>query len=128
MDSMIPSSAVATTALVPLFAPYCGGVDLGALQQALALLEQGAFSGIRPLQDAEGRAFALRWSGGLAPLEPVSCELRFPQLPQVQYRFQVPAHHLLAWLVQAQATAAPHDLPDGFWSWLILGETQAAAA
>lgn len=128
-DSTIPSSGIATSALVPLFAPYCGGLlDLGVLEQALDLLQQGSHAGLRALQGGESRVFELRWSGGLAPLELASCELRFPALPQVQYSFQVPAHHLLAWLAQAQASGAPHDLPDGFWRWLILGETADSAA
>lgn len=128
MSHVIPTSGVATSALVPLFAPYCAGLDLAQLERALTLLQQGQFSGGRQLQGGEQRPFALQWSGALAPLDAVSCELRFPQLPQVNYSFSVPAHHLLAWLAAAQASGAAPDLPDTFWSWLILGAGDGQAA
>jgi len=113
---------------VPLFAPYGGGLDLVVLDQALALLQQGRFSGERRLQGGDARPFELLWSGGQAPLELASCTLRFPQLPQVHYSFQLPAHRLLAWLASLQGDASGQDLPDGFWSWFILGVGDGQAA
>ncbi|MEB3234150.1 MAG: transglycosylase [Cyanobacteriota bacterium] len=118
------TTGVAITALVPLYAPYCPGGDMGALEQALSVLQQGQFNGVRQLQGGEGRAFHLQWSGAQAPLDPLSCELGFPQLPQVTYRFVLPAHHLVAWLAEAMAQGATQDLPDPFWSWLILGASE----
>ena len=115
------SSSVAATALVPLFAPYCGGVDLVALEAALGLLQQGRFSGERPLRGGEAHCFELSWGGAQAPLELAHCVLRFPQLPEVHYSFAVPAHRLLAWLAATRRGTAALDLPDAFWSWLILG-------
>lgn len=123
----IPTNGIATTALVPLFAPYCAGVELPRLERALSLLQSGGFSGARPLQGGEKRVYALTWSGGLAPLEPVSCYLAFPQQPAVHYNFAVAAHHLLAWLVAAQAQEGGQDLPHAFWRWLILGAAEADA-
>ena len=107
-----PSAA----ALVPLFAPYCGGVGPG-LQQALQQLLAQRFSGERSLQGGNAHPYELRWSGGLAPLETTPCELVFPQQGDVRYNFAVPTHRLLGWL----AEAGDSDLPDRVWQWLILG-------
>ncbi|MEB3172436.1 MAG: transglycosylase [Cyanobacteriota bacterium] len=124
----IPAPIVATSALVPLFAPYCGEPDLRRLEQGLARLQVGQLSGSRLLQGGDERAFALQWSGGLAPLEPLSCQLRFAQLSDVQYSFALPAHRLLGWLLELPEGNTTADLPDAFWRWLILGVDPAAAA
>jgi hypothetical protein len=43
----------------------------------------------------------------------------------VHYRFELPTHQLLSWLIQWQAKAtragSSADLPESFWQWLILG-------
>lgn len=107
-----PSAA----ALVPLFAPYCGGIG-PALEQALEQLLAQQFSGVRSLQGGGSHAYALQWHGGLAPLEATPCELVFAQQDAVRYSFSLPAHRLLIWLQQA----TDGDLPNAFWQWLILG-------
>lgn len=124
----ISTTAVATAALVPLFAPYCQEPDLARLEQGLAALQAGQVSGSRLLQGGAARPYVLAWSGSLAPLEPLNCQLHFVQLPGVQYSFVVPAHRLLAWLQQASAGAGELDLPDAFWRWLILGVDPGSAA
>lgn len=123
----ISSSAVAPSALVPLFAPYCKEHDLARLEQGLARLQSGELKGSRPLLGGECRAFSLVWEGGLAPLEQLSCQLRFAQLPQVDYNVELPAHRLLAWLLELSDQHGDLDLPDAFWSWLILGVEPVAA-
>ena len=128
MAKAITSSSVAAKALVPLFAPYCGGVDLVLLEAALGVLQQGRFSGERPLRGGEARRFELSWTGAQAPLELADCVLQFPQLPEVHYSFAVPAHRLLAWLAATRSATAVQDLPDAFWSWLILGAGDGQAA
>jgi hypothetical protein len=106
-------------ALVPLYAPYCGGIE-PRLEQALEVLRQGQWAGERQLQGGRSHPFVLRWQGGLAPLEQLQCELSFPQQAEILYSFAVVAHRLLAWLADAAGT----DLPESFWRWLILGEEQ----
>jgi len=55
--------------LVPLFAPYCGGVDREReLGSAIRTLAEGQLQGIRALKDGGGHSFKLSWSGELAPL------------------------------------------------------------
>jgi hypothetical protein len=62
--------------LVALFAPYCqGGVRAEALGMALDLLAVGQLRGMRPLRPAGERPFVLRWTPGVAPLEPAQVEL-----------------------------------------------------
>ena len=106
--------------MIPLFAPYCPG-GFEALEPALALLLQGSWQGVRPVQGTAGHPFRLQWQGGLAPLENAHCALTFPQLPDVRYHFVLPAHQLLNLLVQVQQ-AGGNDLSESFWRWLILGE------
>ena len=126
----VPPSA---TTLVPLFAPYCGGVGGSGsgggaggggsnLEAALTLLQQGYLIGVRSLKGGQAHRYELRWSGALAPLDPTTCVLSFPQRPAVSYRFQLPAHRLVMWLQQCQGEA----LPEAFWRWLILGIEQPA--
>ena len=105
-------------ALVPLFAPYCGGVEREReLMLALQILAAGQLQAARRLNDGGAHAFELRWSGDPAPLAPLSCQLRFPDLPTIQYDFQVPCHHLVDWLMEASGSG----LPDSFWPWLLQG-------
>jgi hypothetical protein len=104
--------------LIPLFAPYCGGVaQRYSLQESMVVLMGGNWSGVRPLEGGRSHAFDLHWSGELAPLETLSCGLRFPAYPSVAYDFQLPAYQLVRWLMQTQRG----DLPEAFWRWLLLG-------
>ncbi|WP_254968080.1 type IV pilus biogenesis protein EbsA [Cyanobium sp. CH-040] len=105
--------------LVPLFAPYCGGVTRQLLlEAAVGQLLMGEWSGERRLDGDVSRAFTLRWHGEPAPLETLRCELHFPDLPSVNYEFTLPAYRLVLWLMQRQ----DHQLPVSFWRWLLLGE------
>lgn len=117
-DGTASASAVV---LLPLFAPYWGGLE-PALEQALLLLLQGSFAGERCLDGGQRRAYLLEWDAVRAPLEPTPCALTFPEHPAIRYAFAMPAHRLLRWLAGAQASEPAVDLPDDFWQWLILGE------
>ena len=117
------SSGAATAPLIPLFAPYCTA-DFARLERALAQLQQGSWQGVRPVQGKPGHGFCLQWHGDLAPLDPTHCELTFPQLPEVHYRFVLQAYELLNLLLQAQHEG-DGDLGEAFWRWLILGDALA---
>lgn len=115
---MVDPSAI--PALVPLFAPYCGGLERERdLLRALQILAAGELQGARRLNDGGAHAFALQWSGDPAPMAPLRCQLRFPDLPAIQYDFQLPCRQLVDWLMES----AGHGLPDSFWPWLLQGRT-----
>jgi hypothetical protein len=104
--------------LIPLFAPYCGGVaHQTSLEGAISVLMSGHWSGERPLEGGRSHVFRLQWSGELAPLEILSCALRFPDHPSVAYDFPIPAYELVRWLMLRRQ----RELPDAFWRWLLLG-------
>jgi hypothetical protein len=105
--------------LVPLFAPYCGGVAYQSLlEPAVAQLLSGSWNGRRRIAEGRDHRFTLQWQGEPAPLEPLSCQLRFPAFPQVDYTFSLPAYQLVSWLMQRQGD----ELPLEFWRWLLMGE------
>lgn len=105
--------------LVPLFAPYCGGVAYqSVLEPAVAQLLSGSWNGRRRIAEGRDHRFTLQWQGEPAPLEPLSCQLRFPAFPQVDYTFSLPAYQLVSWLMQRQGD----ELPLEFWRWLLMGE------
>lgn len=118
-----------SAALVALFAPYCqdepGDV---AIDAALQLLATGQLTGQRCLRPQGQRPFTLRWQPGLAPQELSQVELEVmggqPDAA-VHYRFELPTHQLVSWLIKWQAkatgTESSADLPESFWQWLILG-------
>ncbi len=130
------SSQAPDPALVALYAPYCGGVNREIqLMQALDRLAAGEVSGRRPLHPSGEHPFVLRWQAGQAPQELSACELHFPATPNATYRFQLPTHQLVCWLMdlleirsRAAAGEGGGELPDAFWRWLILGETPPAVA
>jgi hypothetical protein len=104
--------------LVPLFAPYCGGLGhQSSLERALAILLEGEWSGRRLLQGGRSHMLRLSWSGETAPQESLHCDLVFPALPQVSYSFDLPCHQLVQWLMERQ----DDELPPSFWRWLLLG-------
>jgi len=126
-----------SAALVALFAPYCqGAADPVALERGLQLLAEGSLQGQRLLRPAGQRPFVLQWQPGVAPLEPAEVQLSVQSVgleQPVLYRFELPTHRLLQWLMawQARGGAAgqPADLPEAFWQWLILGlDAQALQA
>ena len=112
-------------ALRPLFAPYCA-LEASRLEDALTCLLAGRLEGFRPVHGGRGHHFLLQWSGGLAPLDALQCELTFPQQPEVHYVFVVQAQDVLRWLAGLEPAAAGFDLPEDFWRWLILGDASGA--
>ena len=104
--------------LVPLFAPYCGGVsNQNTLVDSIVVLLHGSWTGERPLEGGRSHSFELRWSGEPAPLETLHCEIGFPAMPSVTYQFDLPAHQL----VQCLMLRWQRTLPDAFWRWLLMG-------
>jgi hypothetical protein len=117
----VPSDSVAP--LVPLFAPYCGGLGHHTLlEEALAVLLVGHWTGLRLLQGGRSHALRLTWSGETAPQESLHCDLVFPDLPQVAYAFDLPCHQLVQWLMEREGP----ELPPSFWRWLLLGQPPLA--
>ena len=125
-DTAAPGKAPAGMApLVPLFAPYCGGMaKQSELLQALGSLAQGSWQGAHQLEGGRSHPYRLEWQGESAPLEMLRCQLLFPALPELGYRFSLPAHQLVLWLVQSEGD----DLPQAFWRWLLLGQPMAGEA
>ena len=113
-------------ALLALYAPYCGGLsgeeDLSA---ALTILQSQSFDGLRPVEGAPGHAYRLSWTGGEAPLETISCLLKFPAHPSLNYSFDLVTHQLVSWFMQVDLQDGKSgDLPDAFWQWLLVGTDQ----
>ncbi|MFL0769745.1 MAG: type IV pilus biogenesis protein EbsA [Prochlorococcus sp.] len=106
-----------------LFAPYCGGLARqGELLSALRLLATGHLSGERPLSGGKAHRFKFSWRQGASPMEPSDCQLSFPDQPEISYSFAAPTHQLVDWLMDCSDDRQKGDLPDRFWSWLLLGE------
>ena len=114
---------VVQTALLALYAPYCGGLSReGDLREALAILQSQSFEGEREVRGGSGHPYQLSWSGGTAPLEPSLCRLTFPMHPSLVYSFELVTHQLVDWLMQRDRLAGQKgDLPDAFWQWLLAG-------
>ena len=118
-----------SAALVALFAPYCHGAPgASAIDAALQLLAVGQLEGQRCLRPQGQRPFTLRWQPGVAPLELAQVQLEVcssESTSVVHYRFELPTHQLLSWLIAWQVAApgagGSADLPESFWQWLILG-------
>ena len=113
-------------ALLALYAPYCGGLsgeeDLSA---ALTILQSQSFEGLRPVEGAPGHPYRLSWTGGQAPLETISCCLKFPSHPSLNYSFELVTHQLVRWFMQVEIQdGMDSDLPDAFWQWLLVGTEQ----
>jgi hypothetical protein len=116
-DDQVPTSTNSEP-LIPLFAPYCGGVSRqSSLEEAVALLLEGEWSGERKLVGGRRHEYRLRWTGEPAPLEHLSCHIRFPALPSVVYDFELQAYQLVKWLMLREQ----QELPEAFWRWLLLG-------
>jgi hypothetical protein len=45
-------------------------------------------------------------------------------MPELAYRFYLPAHQLVLWLIQIQG----NDLPQAFWRWLLMGQSPGEEA
>ena len=119
LDGMTLSSPSGDAQLA-LFAPYCGGRRRASdLRRALQWLPNGQLQGERQLSNAGAHRFSLSWSPVRSPLETTHCELGLLDAGQTPYSFDCPAHRLVQWLMDVETSAA-HDLPDGFWRWLLL--------
>lgn len=117
---MIPETVAP---LVPLFAPYCGGLGrLVSLESALAILLAGDWAGKRLLQGGRSHMLRLSWSGETAPQEILHCDLTFPDLPEMKYSFELPCLQLVQWLMDREG----EQLPASFWQWLLLGQQPLA--
>ena len=125
-DTAAPETAPADMApLVPLFAPYCGGIAQPSdLLKALGHLAQGSWQGVRQLEGGRSHPYRLEWQGESAPQEMLLCQLLFPAMPELGYRFSLPSHQLVVWLVQIDGD----DFPQAFWRWLLLGQSLAGEA
>jgi len=123
-------------ALVALYAPYCQGMARHQdLERALGLLATGTLLGERRLRPSGSRRFRMAWRPGPSPLDLAGVALQFedgPDLPTLDYSFELPSYRLVLWLMDWVAAGGdpntPVDLPDSFWRWLILGLDPSAAA
>jgi hypothetical protein len=109
-------------AQVALFAPYCGGRQAEpALRRALELWSHGLLEGIRPMLATPGHRFRLQWHVVEAPLLTSACVLTLDSEPRLCYRFTLPAHQLITWLMQLRSgDGSGPDFSDRFWQWLLL--------
>ena len=123
-----------------LYAPYCqGSLRRPELEEALALLASGGLQGARRLRPSGSRPFRMHWQPVESPLAFTAVSLVFEPPPGaaaagplLQYSFSVPSHRLVLWLMDRRSSPDPPqplvDLPESFWSWLILGDRAAAVA
>ena len=115
---------VVQTALLALYAPYCGGLSReGDLREALAILQSQSFEGERAVRLGEA-AIPTNSAGveGQHPLNSSLCRLTFPMHPSLVYSFELVTHQLVDWLMQRDRLAGQKgDLPDAFWQWLLAG-------
>ncbi len=126
MKQQEPVASSSFAAQIALFAPYCGGLQQEeSLLRVFPMLGQGRFEGVRSLTDGEVRRFQLRWQAVRAPLMPCSCELDVDGQPGLHYVFEVPCHQLVSWLMPVASDGSDQDLPDSFWSWLLLEQDAA---
>ena len=89
------------------------------------ILQSQSFDGLRPVEGAPGHAYRLSWTRGEAPLETISCRLKFPAHPSLNYSFDLVTHQLVSWFMQVDLQDGKSgDLPDAFWQWLLVGTDQ----
>ncbi len=106
-------------AMVALYAPYCEGFDQPQLELGLEKLVTRRINGSRRLKPDGSHPFELTWEPGESPQEPSDCQLGFPQIQAVTYRFSVPTAQLVLWLMEILEAAPaapppvlpPHQLP-----------------
>jgi hypothetical protein len=78
-------------AMVALYAPYCeGDQQPQLLERALEKLLTRRINGSRRLKPDGSHPFELTWQPGESPQEPSQCQLSFPQIAAVTYRFSIP--------------------------------------
>ena len=100
-------------AMVALYAPYCEGSDKAQLLDlALEKLLTRRLHGSRRLKPDGSHPFELTWQPGESPQEPSQCQLNFPQIQAVTYKFSVPTAELVLWLMQI-LDSVPASHPPG---------------
>ena len=95
----------------------------------MTLLQARRLEGCRPVADAEGHGFVLSWSDERAQLlEVTQCQRFFPTQQDASRHFSLPTHQLVSWLMDCSAfVGTKPDLPDAFWSWVLVEQNDAVA-
>ena len=82
--------------------------------------------GARQIQDGQPIPFSLRWQPGQLPTDPCPCTLTIDPLPEACYRFSVPSHQAVLWLLEVCRSGVRHppgeqvaDMPQIFWTKLF---------
>ena len=116
-------------AIQVLLAPYCSGLAYSdALRDALKLLQGRRLEGCGPVAGADGHEFVLSWSDQRAPLDVIQCQIFFPTQQDASRQFSLPTHQLVSWLMDCSAfVGTKPDLPDAFWSWVLVEQNDAVA-
>ena len=118
-------------AMVALYASYCEGYDQPELlDQALEKLATKTLLGSRRLKPDGSHPFELSWEPGESPPAPPLPApglglpvpgLPAPAMPPPPLPFATlikPANPIAA----PASAAAPPDLPESFWRWLLVGD------
>ena len=99
-------------AMVALFAPYCEGDEQPQLlERALEKLYVRRINGSRRLKPDGSHPFELTWQPGESPQEPSQCQLSFPQIQAVTYRFSIPTSQLVLWIMEILGSAPSSPAP-----------------
>ena len=99
-------------AMVALYAPYCeGDAQPQLLERALEKLVTRRINGSRRLKPDGSHPFELTWQPGESPQEPSQCQLSFPQIQAVTYRFSIPTSQLVLWIMEILDSAPSGPAP-----------------
>ena len=99
-------------AMVALYAPYCeGDQQPQLLERALEKLFTRRINGSRRLKPDGSHHFELTWQPGESPQEPSECQLSFPQIEAVTYRFSMPTSQLVLWIMEILDSAPTGPAP-----------------
>lgn len=99
-------------AMVALYAPYCeGDAQPQLLERALEKLLTRRINGSRRLKPDGSHPFELTWQPGESPQEPSECQLSFPQIEAVTYRFSIPTSQLVLWIMEILDSAPSGPAP-----------------
>jgi hypothetical protein len=98
--------------MVALYAPYCeGDAQPQLLERALEKLLTRRINGSRRLKPDGSHPFELTWQPGESPQEPSECQLSFPQIEAVTYRFSIPTSQLVLWIMEILDSAPSGPAP-----------------
>ena len=99
-------------AMVALYAPYCeGDLQPQLLERALEKLLTRRINGSRRLKPDGSHPFELTWQPGESPQEISQCQLSFPQIQAVIYRFSIPTSQLVLWIMEILDSAPSSPAP-----------------